>query len=96
MMSPSNHQCDMKENDEDSFAQLMNQSNGYNQLDNNSNKMSNMDVVWQALLYCAKSEEYRNDRSVIRDDIETNNSNQMHKQNVLPALEVELFYISVS
>jgi len=92
--------------DDDTFTNLMNQMNHHHhqQYQNrHRNRRRNgaaqeksldaVDMVWQALMHCAKNEEYRGDRSVITDDVETTNSSAKQKQNVLPALE--LFYKSL-
>eukprot|EP01083_Nonionella_stella_P094674 265695_1 len=58
----------------------------------NVKTIRNMDLVWQALLHCALSEEYRVDRSVVLDDVFIDKS-AVAKQSILPALE--LFYKSL-
>ena len=87
---------EMKDNSEelDSFGNLMNMNgNGwYNDYTEDQGKMKNklcqMDLIWQALMYCAKNEEWREDRSIVKDDVDVAASSSFEKQNVLPAIEV--------
>ena len=93
----NNSSGDVKENEEETFSNLMNQNGngnmGWYGGDNDDkgkmkNKLSQMDLVWQALKYCANNDEWREDRSIVKDDVDVNTSNSFEKQNVLPAIEV--------